>query len=300
MSARLHAPPVEAVTNVTALVGRDLEPQICDIHVGDGLIVAITPPGGAVERSHGPADEIDADSGPPGAETASISAEPPRQIDGSGLIAVPGMADVHDHLRMLAPGLSVAEGLVLDEFLRVQWATQAHMGPAEYEVCALLGSLQRLKCGITTVVDHAYTFHAPGLDEACIAGYEASGVRWAYARGIMTRPYAPVCESFEQAADAIRAVLDHTPVTPERLFVAPVSIRQATLRRVRPLSGPRGRARRRHLHPRLGDRRRARGLAGRGRRGPRRGPRPGRLPHRAHRAGPLRDPRRRRGRAAGG
>ena len=141
---------------------------------------------------------------------------------------MPGMVDVHDHLRVLAPGLPVAEGLPLDEFLRVQWATQAYMGPEEYEVAALLGTLQRLKCGVTTVVDHAYTFHAPDLDEACVNGYESSGIRWAYARGIMTRPYGPVCETFEQAADNIRALLADTAVTPDRLLVAPVSIRQAT------------------------------------------------------------------------
>ena len=215
MSVRLQAPPVGAITNVTALVGRDMEPRRCDIHIVDGLITQITPPGAAPpgDTSPGPHDQACA---------------APLTIDGSGLLAMPGLVDTHDHLRVLAPGLPVAEGLPLDEFIRVQWATQALMGAHEYEVCALLGSLQRLRCGITTVIDHAYTFHAPGLDEACIAGYEGSGIRWAYARGIMTRPYEPVCESFEQAADAIRALLDRTPVTPERLFVAPVSIRQAT------------------------------------------------------------------------
>ena len=215
---RVLAPTVNAITNVTALVGRDLEPQLCHIYIRDGVIAAIVP---------ATADTTPLAAVPP-SKKKLLKGSKPVTLDGEGMIAMPGMVDVHDHLRVLAPGLSVAEGLRIDEFLRVQWATQARMGAEEYGVAALLGTVQRLKCGITSVVDHAYTFHEPGLDEACITAYESSGIRWAYARGIMTRPFEPVCESFEQAADNIRALVEHTVVTPERLFVAPVSIRQAT------------------------------------------------------------------------
>ncbi len=219
LNVRVLAPPVGAITNVTALIGRDLEPKRCHIYIRDGVIAAISP--------------VSEDATPlvaaPPPHSELLEGTDPVTIDGEDLIAIPGMVDVHDHLRVLAPGLAVAEGLRVDEFLRVQWATQAHMNAEEYEAAAVLGCVQRLKCGITAVVDHAYTFHAPGLDGACISAYEACGIRWAYARGIMTRPYEPVCESFEQAADNIRALLEQTALTPERLFVAPVSIRQATL-----------------------------------------------------------------------
>ncbi|MXW98510.1 MAG: amidohydrolase family protein, partial [Acidimicrobiaceae bacterium] len=216
---RFLAPTVNAITNVTALVGRDLEPLRCHIYIRDGLIAGIVPDN---------ADTTPLAAAPPPARDL-LERDKPITIDGKHMIAVPGMADVHDHLQVLGPGLPVAEGLPLDEFLRVQWATQARMGPPEYELAVLLGTLQRLKCGVTTVVDHAYTFHEPDLDEACVHAYDLSGIRWAYARGIMTRPYAPVCETFEQAAANIRALLANTTATPERLFVAPVSIRQATL-----------------------------------------------------------------------
>ena len=218
VNVRVLAPTVHAITNVTALVGRDLEPLRCHLYIRDGLITAIVPDN---------AETTPLAAAPPPAKDL-LERNAPITIDGKDMIAIPGMVDVHDHLRVLAPGLPVAEGLPLDEFLRVQWATQAHMAPDDYQVAAFLGTLQRLKCGVTTVVDHAYTFHGPDLDVACVNAYESSGIRWAYARGIMTRPYAPVCETFEQAADTIRALLDYTAVTPDRLFVAPVSIRQAT------------------------------------------------------------------------
>ena len=195
---------VTSIRNVTAFVGDAFEPQRVDLVIADGRITTIEPPG------------------PP------APADPPEgTIDGSGLLAFPGMIDTHDHLRNLTPGLTLAAGMTLDEWLRVWWAHGAEMGPEEYRVGALLGSVQRLKAGVTTVVDHCYTFHRPGLDEASIAGYEASGVRWFYARGIMTRPYEPVCESWGEAEDRIRVLVGTGRVPTERLFVAPVSIRQA-------------------------------------------------------------------------
>ena len=178
VNIRVLAPTVHAITNVTALVGRDLEPLRCHIYIRDGLIAAIVPD---------TADTTPLAAAPPPAKDL-LERSKPITIDGKHMIAVPGMVDVHDHLRVLAPGLPVAEGLPLDEFLKVQWATQAHMAAPDYEVAALLGTLQRLKCGVTTAVDHAYTFHEPDLDGACVNAYESSGIRWAYARGIMTRP----------------------------------------------------------------------------------------------------------------
>ncbi|MGQ0668792.1 MAG: amidohydrolase family protein [Actinomycetota bacterium] len=203
--APTRAETVERVENVTAFVGDGFEPSVVDLEIAAGRIAAIRP-AGSRERA-APAGAV---------------------IDGTGMLAFPGMVDCHDHLRSLTPGLPVGEGLKLDEFLRVMWSTQREMGPAEYRVGALLGTLQRLKAGMTTVVDHCYTFHAPGLDEASIAGYEGSGVRWLYARGIMTRPYEPVCETWEVAERAIRELVAGGRVSPERMFVAPVSIRQAT------------------------------------------------------------------------
>jgi 5-methylthioadenosine/S-adenosylhomocysteine deaminase len=196
----------EVITDVTAFVGDALVPSRVDLHLSEGRIAAISPPA-----------------------TRSRSAPPEHLLEGSGLLAFPGMVDCHDHFRNLTPGLSLSEGVKLDDFLRVLWETQAHMGPTEYRLGALLGSLQRLKTGMTTVTDHCYSYHCEGLDSASIAGYEASGARWVYARGIMTRPYEPVCETWETAEERIRELVATGLVEPERLFIAPVSIRQVTV-----------------------------------------------------------------------
>jgi 5-methylthioadenosine/S-adenosylhomocysteine deaminase len=196
-------PSPQAIANVTAFLGDDLKAGVVDILIEGGRIAGIE----SAQSERG---------------TAAAN-----RIDGTGLFAFPGMIDGHDHLRNLTPGLPVGEGLTLDDFLRVMWATQAKMGATEYRVAALLGMTQRLTAGVTTVCDHCYTFHRAGLDEASIDGYEQSGGRWAYARGIMTRPYDPVVETWDEAAGRIRALADGR-VPAARLFVAPVSIRQAS------------------------------------------------------------------------
>ena len=151
-----------------------------------------------------------------------------RTIDASGHAVIPGLINVHDHLRNLAPGVSVAAGLKLDAYLRALWKLQQHMTAEDFRLTALLACVKLLKTGCTTVVDHAYPYHLPGIDAACLAGYHVSGIRWYYARGIMTMPYKPLCEFRTAAFRRIEELLDRHGVPRERLMVAPVSFRQAT------------------------------------------------------------------------
>lgn len=168
-----------------------------DLYVADGRIVAV---GGPVRPAR-----------------ATLNAE--------RMVVIPGLHDLHDHLRDLTPGIKVGEGLRIDAFLKTMWRLSEHMGPAEYRIGATLGTARLLKTGVTSVVDHLYPFHRPGLLEAAIEGYQATGIRWFVARGIMTRPYRPICERETDAFRAIAAIVDQS-VPKERLLVAPVSFRQ--------------------------------------------------------------------------
>jgi len=161
-------------------------------------------------------------------EGAGPLPEGARTIDASGHAVIPGLINGHDHLRNLAPGVSVAAGLKLDAYLRALWKLQQHMTAEDFRLTALLACVKLLKTGCTTVVDHAYPYHLPGIDGACLAGYRASGIRWYYARGIMTKPYKPLCESRQGAFRRIEELIDKDGVPPDRLMVAPVSFRQAT------------------------------------------------------------------------
>jgi 5-methylthioadenosine/S-adenosylhomocysteine deaminase len=150
-----------------------------------------------------------------------------RALDATNHLVIPGLVNAHDHLRNLTPGVRLAAGLKLDDFLRVIWRLQQHMTLEDFRLGALLGCARLLRGGCTTVVDHSYPYHCPGIDRALIEAYRASGIRWYYARGMMTKPFKPLNEPRRAALANIEALLAEG-VPPDHLMVAPVSFRQAT------------------------------------------------------------------------
>ncbi|MCY3787103.1 MAG: amidohydrolase family protein [bacterium] len=149
-----------------------------------------------------------------------------RNLDASGTVVMPGLVNLHDHLRDMTPGLDAGEALRLDDMLRFYWRLNEAAGAAEYETMAAYSTARLLASGTTTVVDHVYPFHRDRLDEAAIAGYEATGIRWFLARGLMTRGYDPICEPRAVGFERVRSLLA-ADVPAERIMLAPVSFRQA-------------------------------------------------------------------------
>ncbi|MEE9208392.1 MAG: amidohydrolase family protein [Gemmatimonadota bacterium] len=174
------------------------------VAVQDGRIVAV-----------GPTEELDA------------AVEAGKTLDARERIVLPGLIDMHNHLRDLAPGLPVGQGLKLDDYLRAGWEMQQHLTAEDYYLGATLGAIRLLKAGVTSVVDHCYPFHLPGLEEAVLRAFGDVGIRGYLARGIMTKPFEPICETRGEALERIRRLVDEGKVPAERLFIAPVSFRQA-------------------------------------------------------------------------
>ncbi|MFQ5692220.1 MAG: amidohydrolase family protein [Nitrospinota bacterium] len=209
--------------------------ETVDLLVRDGIVVTLDDPDPSGQDRPGPerifrgsvavrADRIVA-VGP----TAELDAayEAAKTLDASERIVLPGLIDLHNHLRNLTAGLPVGQGLKLDDFLRSWWEMQEHLTEGDYYAGAMLGALRLLRAGVTTVVDHCYPFHLPGLEEATLRAFDDLGIRGYLARGIMTKPYAPICETREAALGRIRRLVEEGGVARERLFVAPVSFRQA-------------------------------------------------------------------------
>ena len=169
-----------------------------DVHITDGRIVAI--------------------GGPPRQATATL--------DARGMLVVPGMNNLHDHLRDMTPGLSAGDGLKLDDILRFYWQLSETAGSEEYRTMAAYSTARLLLSGVTSVVDHVYPFHREGLDRATIEGFQLTGIRWYLARGIMTMGYEPICESADEAFRLIATLLEDG-FPKDRISVAPVSFRQA-------------------------------------------------------------------------
>ncbi len=120
-----------------------------DIHVEDDRIVAITPTSDAPDAG-----------------------EPPTEVvDGTGLLAVPGLVNSHTHSPMVMMRGAAEDLAIEDWFNRRIWPMEVNLTPERVRVGARLACAEMLLAGVTTFVDHY--FHA---DEIAAAAIE-SGIR---------------------------------------------------------------------------------------------------------------------------
>ncbi len=105
-----------------------------------------------------------------------------RIIEARHMAVLPGLVNGHTHLsQTFMRGL--ADGRPLLRWLReVIWPLQAAMTPEDLYVAALLGLVENLRCGVTTVVQH---HKLPGRDhvDAVARAAVGVGIRMVLARG---------------------------------------------------------------------------------------------------------------------
>lgn len=122
-----------------------------DVVIEDGLIVSVCP-----EADISPDDVI---------------------VDASGCVVIPGFVDCHRHvwqtfLRGVVPNCT------LPTYVRdVLGTISPHVTPADGYVGTLLGALECLNAGITTVLDWSHGLRTPEDSDARVSGLIESGIR---------------------------------------------------------------------------------------------------------------------------
>lgn len=128
-----------------------------------------------------------------------------RRIDGRGKVVMPGLVNAHTHLfQTFIRG--VYEHLPFTEWLRRIYHCGRTLTPEDCRLSAILGSLESLKGGVTTVMDHHFLNRGVDLAEATLAGMRAVGVRTAMARTIMDVGELAPPEVIESPEDGLRSV----------------------------------------------------------------------------------------------
>jgi 5-methylthioadenosine/S-adenosylhomocysteine deaminase len=106
----------------------------------------------------------------------------------------------------------VYEHVPFTEWLRRIYHCGRALTPEDCRLSAMLGSLESLKGGVTTVMDHHFLNRGLELPEATLAGMRAVGVRTVLARTIMDMgELAPpeVIESPEEGLRSVQALIDN-------------------------------------------------------------------------------------------
>jgi cytosine/adenosine deaminase-related metal-dependent hydrolase len=141
-----------------------------DVHVRDGAIVAIAPSSAGVEA--------------PGVEV----------IGAEGMIVMPGLIETHFHMWSALGRNFISEGF---EYFPAKWATSAHYEPEDFHASVLLGLVECLNAGITTVHDWDHNTRTPAHADAELRAHRDGLVRARYAYG--HRDMLPVDEALDFA-----------------------------------------------------------------------------------------------------
>ncbi|WP_327155704.1 amidohydrolase family protein [Streptomyces tubercidicus] len=121
-------------------------------------------------------------------------------IDARGLIVLPGFVDTHRHLWQ-AVLRSAAVDESLDSYLgRILGDLSGRFTPADVYTGNLLGALECLDSGVTTVQDFSHVQYTPEHSAAAIEALEEAGIRAVFGYGY------PVFDDTARRADWVREV----------------------------------------------------------------------------------------------
>ncbi|WP_306320180.1 MULTISPECIES: amidohydrolase family protein [unclassified Streptomyces] len=141
-------------------------------------------------------------------ELAGVDAE---RIDATGGYVLPGMIDSHRHTWLaLLRGISADQAL-LEFIANTFYRTGAVMGAAEMGTATLVGALEALDAGVTSIFDCSDCVNSPEHADANIEGLRTAGLRSVYAYGMQRYDYEPpgFKRHTDRLADAARVRAEH-------------------------------------------------------------------------------------------
>jgi 5-methylthioadenosine/S-adenosylhomocysteine deaminase len=138
-----------------------------------------------------------------GAPAAGLLAAADEVINAAGMAVIPGLVNAHTHLfQCFLRGL--ADDRPLLQWLKeATWPGGLAMTEHDFYLAALLGFVENLKCGATSVLNQDYVQTSPRNMDAVAAAAERSGARALLARGVGDRQ--PYFEKFLEPAETIIA-----------------------------------------------------------------------------------------------
>lgn len=138
---------------------------------------------------------------------------------------IPGLVNMHDHLRTFMPAHRLSEGAALSQVITAAAETQAAATAADYGALTALAAARNLLAGTTTVVDHVYPVTRDDVLQAVIDAHARVGIRAKIALGILTRGHSGTVTTVEESIRLADRAVD-SKISREDLFLAPVSLRQ--------------------------------------------------------------------------
>ena len=104
-------------------------------------------------------------------------------IDAAGCIVMPGMVNAHQHTWQTALRGMAANWTILQYFHYVHAGLATKFQPDDIYIANLVGALNQINCGTTTLVDWCHNNPTPAHSDRAIDGLAESGIRAAFFHG---------------------------------------------------------------------------------------------------------------------
>ncbi|MBR0985527.1 amidohydrolase family protein [Bradyrhizobium liaoningense] len=104
-------------------------------------------------------------------------------IDGTGRIVIPGLINAHMHTWQTGLRGFAANWTLLEYFRRMHAGLATVFRPEDIHIATLVGALNQINCGTTTLVDWCHNNPTPDHTDAAVRGLIESGIRAAFFHG---------------------------------------------------------------------------------------------------------------------
>ncbi len=104
-------------------------------------------------------------------------------VDGAGRIVIPGLINAHMHTWQTGLRGYAANWTLLEYFRRMHAGLATVFRPDDIYIATLVGALNQINCGTTTLVDWCHNNPTPDHTDAAVRGLIESGIRAAFFHG---------------------------------------------------------------------------------------------------------------------
>jgi cytosine/adenosine deaminase-related metal-dependent hydrolase len=140
----------------------------------------------------------------------SLAADGAQVIDVSGRIVLPGFVDTHRHTWQSIVRTIASDWTLTDYFVGLHSGLSKHFRAQDTYAGNLLGALEALDSGITTLVDWSHNLYTPEHADAAIQALRDTGMRAVFAHGGGAHQWqAPLPSAVPHPEDARRIRAEH-------------------------------------------------------------------------------------------